>query len=230
MKKQEKTQKTKERIFAAALEEFGSKSYDAASINSICETGQIPKGLLYHNFKGKDELYLLCVKACYDELTAALKEQSSEIRDAKEGLQNLLIIRQRFFQENPCYANIFFNAVLQPPKHLKEELMQLRRDFDEYYKQCCLAILDCLSLREGIVREMALEYFLAASEMFNSYFQKKAEQNGDYRELIDDHEGRLSAIFDIMLYGVAREPAEEDHENGALKCEKLLSGRSGEVK
>lgn len=120
MKKQEKTRKTKDRILAAALEEFGSKSYDAASINSICETGQIPKGLLYHNFKGKDELYLLCVKACYDELAAALKAQFSEIWDAKEGLQNLLIIRQRFFQENPCYANSFFNAVLQPPKHLKE--------------------------------------------------------------------------------------------------------------
>ena len=88
MKKQEKTQKTKERILAAALEEFGSKSYDAASINSICETGQIPKGLLYHNFKGKDELYLLCVKACYDELAAALMAQFSEIWDAKEGLQN----------------------------------------------------------------------------------------------------------------------------------------------
>ena len=37
MKKQEKTQKTKERILAAALQEFGTKSYDTASINSICE-------------------------------------------------------------------------------------------------------------------------------------------------------------------------------------------------
>lgn len=47
MKQQEKTQKTRERILAAALAEFGSKSYDAASINSICEAGGIPKGLLY---------------------------------------------------------------------------------------------------------------------------------------------------------------------------------------
>mgnify|MGYP003184531549 CR=1 FL=1 len=62
MKKQEKTQKTKERILTAALQEFGTKSYDTASINSICEIGKIPKGLIYHNFKGKDELYLLCVK------------------------------------------------------------------------------------------------------------------------------------------------------------------------
>ena len=206
MKKQEKTQKTEERILAAALEEFGSKSYDAASVNSICEAGQIPKGLIYHNFKGKDELYLLCVKSCYDEMMAALEVHSFEILDAKESLQNFLMVRQRFFQENPNYANIFFNAVLQPPKHLAQELAQLRRGFDEYFSQCYLAVLNCLTLRDGITKELALEYFLAASEMFNSYFQKKAEQNGDYRELIDDHEGRLSAIFDIMLYGVAKEP------------------------
>lgn len=213
MKKQEKTQKTKERILAAALEEFGRKSYDAASVNSICEAGQIPKGLIYHNFKGKDELYLLCVKTCYDEMTATLKAQPFEIRNAKEGLQSFLMIRQRFFQENPHYANIFFNAVLQPPTHLTQELAQLRSGFDEYFSQCYLAVLDCLTLRGGITREMALEYFLAASEMFNSYFQKKAEQNGGYRELIEDHEGRLSAIFDIMLYGIAKEPTEEHLED-----------------
>lgn len=205
MKKQEKTQKTKERILAAALKEFGSKSYDGASVNSICEAGQIPKGLIYHNFKGKDELYLLCVKSCYDEMLAALKAQPFEILDAKESLQKFLMIRQSFFQENPHYANIFFNAVLQPPKHLIQELTKLRSGFDEYFSQCYLAVLDCLTLRDGITREMALEYCLAASEMFNSYFQKKVEQRGDYRALIEDHEDRLSTIFDIMLYGVARE-------------------------
>ena len=147
-------------------------------------------------------------KICYDELTAALKAHSFEFQGAKEGLQNFLMIRQRFFQENPCYANIFFNTVLQPPRHLTQELMQLRKGVDEYFNQCYLAILDCLSLRDGITKEAALEYFLAVSEMFNGYFQKKAEQNGNYRELIQDHEGKLSIIFDIMLYGIAKEPTE----------------------
>ena len=89
----------------------------------------------------------------------------------------------------------------------------MRSGFDEYFSQCYLAVLDCLTLRDGITKEMALEYFLGASEMFNSYFQKKAEQNGNYRELIDDHEGRLSAIFDIMLYGVAKELTEKHYED-----------------
>lgn len=205
-----KNKKTKERIFLATLSEFGKKSYDAASVNSICENGKIPKGLLYHNYKGKDDLYLLCVKACYDEFIFTLNAQAPPLHDGKATLQNFLLRRQEFFQKNPCYANIFFNMVMQPPKHLEEDLLLLRKEYDDYCNQCYLAVLNCLHLRDGITRETALEYFQMTSEMFNGYFQKKAKQNGNYRNLIQDHEGRLSSIFDIMLYGIAKEPILND--------------------
>ena len=97
--------------------------------------------------------------------------------------------------------------MLYPPRHLRQELAQLRAAFDEYVRGLYLAILDCLTLRDGITKEAALEYFFFASEMFNEYFQRKAEESGNYRELIEDHEGRLSTLFDIMFYGVAKETA-----------------------
>lgn len=63
MKKAEKTERTKERILQAAMEEFGRKGYAAATIGAICSEHGIAKGLLYHNFVGKDDLYLACVPA-----------------------------------------------------------------------------------------------------------------------------------------------------------------------
>ncbi len=41
------------------IREFGTKNYESASVNAICNTGQISKGLFYHN-KNKDEIYLEC--------------------------------------------------------------------------------------------------------------------------------------------------------------------------
>ena len=64
MKKEEKTELTKERILTAAMEEFGEKGYAAAALNNICAAG-IPKGLLYHNYENKDALYLACVKRSF---------------------------------------------------------------------------------------------------------------------------------------------------------------------
>ena len=76
MKKAEKTERTKERILQAAMEEFGRKGYAAATIGAICSEHGIAKGLLYHNFVGKDDLYLACVSRCFDDVTAYLQGQN----------------------------------------------------------------------------------------------------------------------------------------------------------
>ena len=47
MKKEEKTEHTKNKIYAAAMQEFGTKGYAAGAINNICKSG-INKGLIYH--------------------------------------------------------------------------------------------------------------------------------------------------------------------------------------
>ena len=108
MKKEEKTQRTKERILAAAIVEFGTKSYDSASINTICAESQISKGLLYHNFKGKDDLYLQCVSLCYQEMLSYIQQREPTPEDFD--IPKWLAIRQSFFAEYPHYSNIFFNT------------------------------------------------------------------------------------------------------------------------
>lgn len=73
MKREERTAITINKIIELGIEEFGTKGYEGASLNRICEQG-IPKGLLYHNFKNKDAVYIACVEKCYKDLTNALKE------------------------------------------------------------------------------------------------------------------------------------------------------------
>ena len=203
MKQQEKSQKTRERILAAALTEFGRKSYEAASVNSICEAGQVSKGLLYHNFKSKDELYLHCVGVCYDRMTACMKEHASQSRNPRERLQNFLMVRQQFFAENPGLANIFFNTVLYPPRQLTEELALLRRDFDAYLEEEYRSILAQISLRDGISADMALEYFALVQEMFNGYHRRYLERGEEIEYRAGMHEEKLVGMVEVLLYGIA---------------------------
>ena len=203
MKQQEKTQRTRDRILAAALAEFGSKGYEGASINVICTESHIPKGLLYHNFKGKDDLYLQCFKLCCDQMTKYLSSQACH--DAEEDMNALLALRQQFFSEHPHHAGLFFHALLQPPKHLLAELKEARQNFDLFCVERYRNMLGALSLRDGITEKMALEYFSIFLEMFNGYFQSKASLGGDYLALMEAHEEKLSEILDMMLYGIAKQ-------------------------
>lgn len=205
MKQQEKTQRTQERILAAALVEFGEKGFEAASINVICAESQVPKGLLYHNFKSKDALYLQCVKLCYNEMTEYLGSQELTCHNAQEDTKILLMLRQRFFSDHPYHANLFFRTILQPPKHLLPQLKEARRDYDSF----CIAhyrnTLASFSLRDGVTEEMALEYFTIFMEMFNGYFQSRADQGSDYKDLMKAHEEKLFEILDMMLYGIVQQ-------------------------
>ena len=74
MKQIEKTELTVSKILEAAIEEFGTKGYNGGTINNICKKG-INKGLVYHNFKDKDELYLTCLKESCEKLVAMVKEK-----------------------------------------------------------------------------------------------------------------------------------------------------------
>lgn len=205
MKQQEKTQRTQERILTAALVEFGDKGYEGASINAICTEAQIPKGLIYHNFKNKDDLYLQCFQHCCNDLTEYLSGQERTSLCAKDDLNALLALRQQFFSTHPHHAGLFFHALLQPPKHLLSELKEARRDYDMFCVERYRNMLRSLPLRDGITEETALEYFSIFLEMFNGYFQSKASQGSDYLALMEAHEEQLSEILDMMLYGIAKQ-------------------------
>lgn len=205
MKKEEKTKRTYERIMAAAIVEFGTKSYDNASLTTLCNENQISKGLIYHNFKNKDALYLKCVEVTFHDMTVYMKRRTCKVDSMKESIQNIFSVRQQFFEENPYYCNIFFNTVLQPPKHLLNEIHELRKEYDEFYTECFRDLMQQMNLRKGISLEAAMEYFMVFMEMYNGYFQSKSSESNDMHALIKDHEVNFSRILDIMLYGVANE-------------------------
>lgn len=207
MKQEEKTKRTYLKILNAAIAEFGTKSYENASLNTICSAYQISKGLIYHNFKNKDELYLRCVEVCYQEMTSYLRNAPYSSQDDRKNIEMLFSLRQTFFMENPAYCNLFFQTILQPPKHLRKEIQEIRREFDEFHAMRYKELLKQTKLRDGITEDMAIEYFFIFQEMFNGYFQRQANDGMDFSVLIKNHESSLPNILNIMLYGIAKEGA-----------------------
>ena len=63
MRKEEKNKTTKERKSLPLLcLKFATKGYQGFVINELCKVDGISKGVLYHNFSGKSDLYLTCVR------------------------------------------------------------------------------------------------------------------------------------------------------------------------
>ena len=146
MKREEKNQQTQRRIMDSALAEFAEKGHGGSSVNTICAAQGISKGIIYHYFENKDELYLACVEECFQRLTAHLSAALPEEDDGsvEDQLGRYFTARMTFFQENPVYQPIFCEAVISPPARLFEQIQARRKAFDALTISTLKHLLRCV--------------------------------------------------------------------------------------
>lgn len=195
MKREDKNQASRQKIMESALREFSQRGYGLSSVNTICSSGDISKGVLYHYFKDKDEIYLTCVQACFDALCAHLE---NSLREKKGGVQAYFDARSAFFAQSPQYRRLFCDAVISSPQHLAAEIKKIRADFDALNLSVLTGLLDGVSLRGELTKEQVIEFFGLFQDFVNARWQM-AEGDGT---VLEKHEEIAGRSLDILLYGV----------------------------
>lgn len=206
MKREEKNRQTRQRIMDSALQEFARQGYGASSVNAICSAEGISKGIIYHYFETKDDLYLACVEDCFQRLTEHLREVMPQSgRGTQECLELYFNARMEFFQKNPLYQRIFCDAVILPPAHLKMAVGERKAGFDALNIEILMQILAGMKLRPEISRWEAVDTFLQYQDFLNARYQMAGAGEVDIRK----HETDCHRALEILLYGVtAREEAQ----------------------
>lgn len=190
------------KILQVALNEFANYSYEKSSINRICAEGNISKGVMYHYFKDKDELYLLCVRYCYDTMLDYYKNKLEDREDWKEEIKKFLEIRYHFFNENLTLQKIFFNTLFRTPEHLKNEIGKITKKLDDLNNQFTMKILKKIKIRHGLKPEEIIFLLDVIHNMLNEKFHKRAENLEEIKTLSQEYEEMAEKWIDIMLYGI----------------------------
>ena len=197
MKRAEKNAETKHRIIESALKEFSEKSYREASLNTICIEGEVSKGIIYHYYQDKEELYLACVKECFNSLKEYLDQKVKITDDSLErNLNNYFKVRLHFFNENPIYFGIYCSAVLNPPDELEKKLNKAMKEFHEQTIKILSALLKKTKLRKGITNDEVIETFSEYQDWVNTRAQKNKKVS------LREHELKTQRTLKILLYGV----------------------------
>ncbi|MDZ8055626.1 MAG: TetR/AcrR family transcriptional regulator [Aulosira sp. ZfuVER01] len=108
---------TSEQILKAAMDLFLDKGYHATSIDDVAKKAKISKGLLYHYFKGKEDLFAAMVDVRLNDLlvvmeAAVAKETPAEqIRHIAEGALEDVRRQPEVFR---FYLNLFTQPRLDP--------------------------------------------------------------------------------------------------------------------
>lgn len=199
MKREEKNQQTRRRIVDGALAEFAKCGYGASSINNICAAQGISKGIIYHYFKTKDDLYLNCVGECFALLTQHIQScLVTEQESVEKQLERYFHVRMAFFRDFPVYQPIFCEAVVSPPAHLEAGILESKRAFDELNVEILERLLRQLPLRPPTTMASVVETFRQFQDFINAKYQMAGMSSQEF----EMREESCRKALNILLYGV----------------------------
>jgi len=105
----------RELILAAAVALFCRKSYDAVSVDDVCESVGVAHGLVSYHFGGKRGLFTAAVESVADELLEYERPRQSEVSPA-EKLRGSLRRRFEYARKNPSKVMLFLNSHSRDPE------------------------------------------------------------------------------------------------------------------
>lgn len=162
------------RILNAALKEFAEKGYKNASTNQIVKEAGISKGLLFHYFNNKKDLYLFL----YDHFIEMFLEQIKEHvdwddKDLLNRNRQIASLKIKLFQKHPEIFTFFTSVFTEEAKEIKNAVKTRKEKFmNNNYKEM-LSDIDLTKFKEDLDVEKTLNIITWSLEGFSNRQQEK---------------------------------------------------------
>lgn len=202
MKQKERQERSRQAIVQAAMEEFGNAGFEAVTMDRICAAHGISKGMMYHYFSNKDELFLCCVSGIFQELQKYLSENMNipAGEPIYESLKCFFLLRESFFQTRDREKHIFENAVFYPPGHLAARIEKYREPIHEENDRFLRQIVSRAKLRENLDQERAVRYLNSIYQLFWNALHRYCLPEGyhDLHSTLSEAE----ELLEMLLFGI----------------------------
>jgi AcrR family transcriptional regulator len=194
-----------ERILEASMEEFAQNTYAVASTNAIVRRAGIPKGTLFYYFGSKKDLYLYV----FDQAVARFAEAFARLDEEKPAdlFERLLYrgkARMQFIVEHPRLYQFFYNALLNTPDEIQEEMAPRYARYAVVSRDRLTEGLDRSRFRKDIAVDKAIELVdLVLEGIYNRYAPLLRQSSAEEAlELVEEITKEARGHFELLKKGV----------------------------
>ncbi|HWP96493.1 MAG TPA: TetR/AcrR family transcriptional regulator [Syntrophomonadaceae bacterium] len=168
-------QEKQERILNAALSEFSQKGFKKASTNEIVKEAHIAKGLLFHYFNNKKDLFLFL----YDySLQIFMNDFVGKIdlseKDVLTRLRQMACLKVELIGKHPQLFNFMLAANFEESEEVKPGLKLRNQEVMAGSMAMFLGDIDVSKFKEGIDIPRALHVMIWTLEGLRNQEQEKA--------------------------------------------------------
>lgn len=204
----------KQKIIDACLEEFANKGYEKASTNHMVTQAGISKGLLFHYFGNKKNLYLYLFDIAvdtfidkYNKYEYALKENS----DLFERLTERGLIKMKIAGEEPQMYKLVMEAFIDTPEGMKEEVNERYQRIYNEYMPAFFEGIDYSLFREGVDTRKAIEFMMLCLDAILGKYTKMIQGKATQMSLEEVSEAVKDAYdyYDMIRFGIYKKEADK---------------------
>ncbi|WP_099361037.1 TetR/AcrR family transcriptional regulator [Fredinandcohnia onubensis] len=188
-----------ERILNAATKEFAEKNYANASTNEIVKQAGISKGLLFHYFKNKKELYLFLydyyLELMVNDLFANIDLDEPDIFTK---FRSITLIKFELMKKHPEMFNFVRLAFEEDSPDIKIELEKRNKDILTSSYSKLASSIDVSKFKEGIDIQKAMNIIFWSLEAFGYQKQEQTKEipldQLNLEDLLEEMDGYIEML------------------------------------
>lgn len=156
-------------IIYASIDEFSEKGYSKASTNTIMKNAGVSKGLIFHYFGNKKNLYIYIVQYTCDRMSQFLSLNTLKGKyDVFELITDILVRKVQIAYEHPKMYMLIFDAFYNTPDEVKEEFSNKAANLKNSTITMLKDKIDTSKFREDIEYEKAVHLIYVFIEAMTS--------------------------------------------------------------
>lgn len=189
----------RERILNAAMKEFTQKGFESASTNEIVKEASISKGLLFHYFKNKKDLFLFLYNYL---LEIYLNEFFGKInwsdQDIFIRLKQMLLLKLELLKKYPEMFNFIKAAYFEESVEIKNDLGSRNKELIAESYNKLFADIDISKFREEVDIKRGINIIVWTLEGYSAQEEGKikllALDQINYEEMLEE----IDNYFDLL--------------------------------
>lgn len=171
---------SRRRILMSAIREFAESGYTKASTNAIVRNARASKGLLFHHYGSKKDLYLAALEYSVEFLVDFfLKNLGSLPEDPVDRFVTWASLKTRMLAEEPLIYKMTLGGIMEAPKEIRPEIQARLNRIGERLMPVFLSRIDFSGLRSGVDPGKAVRYILLVFGALSERYLEAAVDSPD---------------------------------------------------
>ncbi|MCD8501889.1 MAG: TetR/AcrR family transcriptional regulator [Bacillaceae bacterium] len=187
------------KIINAAMREFARKGYRKASTNEIVKDSGISKGLLFHYFRNKKELYLYlfdhAVEIANEEFYAGVDDTETDVLKIWRNMALLKFILMRQF---PDIINFIMSAYFEEDEEVVNELQGRKEKFNPARVNELFTKIDGSKFKEDMEVDKALQVITWTMEGVIEQERNKAKDIAVENFNLEETTAKIDHCLDVL--------------------------------